>query len=69
MNVALHEIPVEERIRMVEDILDSIAAEKNFLALTPEQKTELDQRLDAYEIEGNSGRLASAVIADIRRKL
>jgi len=39
------------------------------LALTAEQRAELDRRLNAYEIDGNRGRLATEVIADIRRKL
>ena len=69
MNIALHELPVEERIRMVEDIWDSIAADKKVLALTAEQRAELDRRLNASEIDGKRGRLATEVIVDIRRKL
>jgi putative addiction module component (TIGR02574 family) len=69
MNIALQEIPVEERIRMVEDIWDSIAADQKVLTLSAEQRAELDQRLNAYEIDGNRGRLAKDVVADIRSKL
>lgn len=69
MNAKLLELPVEERIRIVEDLWDSIAADQKSLPLTTEQKAELDQRLDAYEADGNSGRLAADAIADIRRKL
>ena len=69
MNIALQELPVEERIKMVEDIWDSIAADQNALALTAEQRALLDQRLNAYETDGNRGRLLADVIADIRRKL
>jgi putative addiction module component (TIGR02574 family) len=65
----LQELPVEERIRVVEDLWDSIAADQNALPLTPDQKKELDRRLDAYEIDKNPGRLAADAIADIRRKL
>ena len=54
---------------MVEDIWDSIAADQKVLALTAEQRAELDLRLNAYEIDGNRGRLATDVMADIRRKL
>ncbi|HEX5338437.1 MAG TPA: addiction module protein [Gallionella sp.] len=60
MNIALQELPVEERIKMVEDIWGSIAAD---------QKAELDRRLNAYEVDGNRGRLVTEVMADIRRKL
>lgn len=69
MNIALQEIPVEERIKMVENLWDSIAADKNVLVLTVEQRVELDQRLNAYEVDGNSGRLVSEVVAGIRRRL
>lgn len=69
MNAKLLELPVEERIRIVEDLWDSIAADQKSLPLTAEQKAELDRRLDAYEADGNSGRLAADVITDIRRKL
>ena len=69
MNTKLQELPVEERIRIVEDLWDSIAAEQKSLGLTYGQKEELDRRLDAYEADGNRGRLATDVVADIRRKL
>jgi putative addiction module component (TIGR02574 family) len=69
MNISLQELPVEERIRMVEDIWDSIAADKSVLTLTAEQRAELDRRLNAYEVDGKRGRLATEAIADIRRKL
>ena len=69
MNTKLQDLPVEERIRIVEDLWDSIAAEQKSLRLTSEQKEELDRRIDAYEADGNRGRLATDVAADIRRKL
>ncbi len=69
MDAKLRELPVEERIRIVEDLWDSIAADQEALRLTTEQKAELDQRLDAYESNGNRGRLVTDVVADIRRKL
>jgi putative addiction module component (TIGR02574 family) len=69
MNAKLRELPVEDRIRLVEDLWDSIAADQKALPVTPEQKAELDRRLDAYELDQNSGRLASDVVADARRRL
>ncbi len=69
MNAKLQELPVEERIRIVEDLWDSIAADQEALRLTTAQKAELDRRLDAYESDGNRGRLATDVVADVRRKL
>jgi putative addiction module component (TIGR02574 family) len=69
MNAKLRELPLDERIRLVEDLWDSIAADQKALPLTPAQRTELDRRLDAYELDRNTGRLASEVVADIRRRL
>ena len=69
MNTKLRELPVEERIKLVEELWDSIAADQKALPLTAEQKAELDRRLDAYEVDKNRGKLASESIAEIRRKL
>jgi putative addiction module component (TIGR02574 family) len=69
MNTKLKQLPVEERIKLVEDLWDSIAADQQALQLTAEQKAELDRRLDAYEIDKNRGRLAADTVADIRHKL
>lgn len=69
MNSKLKELPLEERIKLVEDLWDSIAADQRALRLTEDQKDELDRRLDAYEVDRNPGRLATEVLADIRRNL
>ncbi len=69
MNTKPQQLPVEERIKLVEDLWDSIAADQQALRLTDEQKVELDRRLDAYDVDKNRGRLATEAVADIRRKL
>lgn len=69
MNAKLQELPIEERIRVVEDLWDSIAADQKVLPLTASQKAELDRRFDAYEVDKNRGRLASIAVADILRKI
>jgi putative addiction module component (TIGR02574 family) len=66
MNANLRKLPLDERIRLVEDLWDSLAADQSLLPLTPEQRAELDRRLDAYESDGNAGRPAEDVIADKR---
>lgn len=69
MKMELHNLSIDERLRLVEDIWDSIAADQGVLPLTDEQKAELDQRLDIYELDKNVGRAAAEVIADIKEKL
>lgn len=69
MNAKLRGLPLNERVRLVEDLWDSIAADQNALPLNIEQKAELDRRLDAYEADQNTGSPASDVIAEIRTKL
>ena len=69
MNTKPQQLPVEERIKLVEDLWDSIAADQQALRLTDEQKVELDRRLDAYDVDKNRGRLVTEAVADIRRKL
>jgi putative addiction module component (TIGR02574 family) len=69
MDAKLKNLPLDERIKLVEDLWDSIAADQDALPVTPEQKAELDRRLDAYAIDKNPGRLAFEAIADIRRRL
>ena len=69
MNAKLRELPVEERIKLVEDLWDSIAEDRKTLPVTPEQRAELDRRLAAYELDKNRGRPAADVLADVRRRL
>jgi putative addiction module component (TIGR02574 family) len=69
MDTHLRELPIAERIKLVEDLWDSIAADQNALPLTPEQREELDRRLDAYETDGDKGRLVEEAIADIRKRI
>jgi len=42
-------LPVAERLRVVEAVWDSIAEDAGPATLSPEQRAELDRRLDAYE--------------------
>jgi putative addiction module component (TIGR02574 family) len=69
MDKKLTDLPIDERIKLVEDLWDSIASDQNALPVTLEQKVELDRRLDAYAIDKNQGRLATEVIAEIRRRI
>ena len=48
-------LSVSERIQLVQDIWDSIAEVPDSVALTDEQKAELDRRLEAYHRDPNAG--------------
>ena len=65
----IHEVPLDERIRLVEDIWDSIAEEQELLEVSDEQRQELDKRLEAYRLSNDPGVLASEVIERIRTEL
>ena len=69
MRADLRTLPIDERIRLVEDIWDSIAADQVALPLTDEQRVEIDRRLNAYESDGIQGREAEQVIADVKKRL
>ena len=62
-------LPIEDRIRLVEDIWDSIADDQLALDLSEAQRAELDKRLDAFEADREIGREASEVISEIRNRL
>jgi len=69
MNINLRNLPIEQRIQLVENLWDSIAADQEQLPITSEQKNELDRRLAAYEADGNQGRLVEDFIVEIRKRL
>ncbi len=69
METKLQLLPVDERIKLVEDLWDSIAADQSTLPLTADQKVELDRRLDAYAIDAKRGRIATDAVSNIRRRL
>jgi putative addiction module component (TIGR02574 family) len=69
METNLPQLTVDERIKLVEDLWDSIAADQGTLPITADQRTELDRRLNAYAFDKNRGRLAADAARDIRRQL
>ncbi len=65
----IDELSVDERLRLVEDIWDSIAAERDRLPLTTKQRQRLDFRLDAYRLDKNPGAPGFEAIERIRNRL
>ena len=60
------ELPVPERIQLVEAIWESISAAPDSLPLTDRQREELDRRLAEYEADSTSGSTLEEVFARIR---
>jgi putative addiction module component (TIGR02574 family) len=60
-------LPVEERVRLVEAIWDSISAAPEALPLTQWQREELDRRLAEFEADPEAGSTLEEVFARIRR--
>ncbi len=48
-------LDVTERIQLVEDVWDSVAAVPEAIPLTDKQRKELDRRLDAYHHNPSAG--------------
>lgn len=51
----LLELPVSERLQLVEDLWDSIAEVPEAIELSEDQRAELDRRLEAYREDPESG--------------
>ena len=68
MRIVLRTLSIGERIRLVEDLWDSIAADQALLPLTDEQRIELDRRLDAYESDKIRGRELGEVMAALKKR-
>jgi len=60
------DLPVAERILLVEDIWDSIAAVPESVALTEAQREELDRRLEKYRRDPEAGSPWEEIKARIR---
>lgn len=60
----IEQLSVAERIQLVEDIWDSIAAAPESLSLTESQQQELDNRLEAHHQDS-----AGSSWADVKSRL
>ena len=64
----LLELSIPERIQLVEDIWDSIAAQADTLELSAEEKDLIDQRLEAYHKNPGAGSQWEDVVKRIVNK-
>ena len=58
----------EERLSLLEELWDSLAAAPEALRLTPAQRVELDRRLDDLDAEGPVGIPWDEVLSRIRSR-
>ena len=65
----IREVPVIDRIRLVEDIWNSIAEEQEVPTISNEQRREPDKRLEAYRHSGDPGVPGVEAIERIREEL
>ncbi|MBD2446987.1 addiction module protein [Nostoc sp. FACHB-152] len=71
ITVTLNEIKtlsIEERIRLVQAIWDSIAAEQAYPYITETQKQELDRRINDYEANPDNVMTWEEIKASIKRE-
>jgi len=65
----LKALPVDDRLRVVEAVWDSIADEPTPVKLSPEQRAEFDRRLDAYEANPDDVLTWDEVLERLRGRL
>jgi putative addiction module component (TIGR02574 family) len=66
--LGIDRLSVAERILLVEEIWDSIAAQVETLEVPQSHKDELDHRLKAYEVDPNAGSTWEVVKARLQKK-
>jgi putative addiction module component (TIGR02574 family) len=66
---AANKLPVDDRIRLVQDIWDGIAEEPATFKLSDAQKRELDRRIAAYEADPDNVLTWEEVNASLQAEL
>jgi putative addiction module component (TIGR02574 family) len=62
-------LPFAEKMQLVEDLWDAIAAEAAAQPLSEAQKHLLQARMDAHQADPNRGRSAEDVLREIEQRL
>jgi len=62
----ISQLTPEERLRLIEELWDSLSASHEQIPLTPAQEAELDRRIAAMEQDDNQGVPLDEVIRRIR---
>jgi putative addiction module component (TIGR02574 family) len=61
-------LPVDDRLTLIEEAWDSIAADQRSVSITPAQHEELDRRLDAYQASPEMGATWDEVKSTLRQQ-
>ena len=67
--MGIHSLSTSERIRLAEELWDSVHDRSDEIELTPQQKERLEARLAAYEEDGDPGDTWENVQARIQSSL
>ena len=67
--VDIEKLGVEERLRLIEELWESLSADPQAVPLTKAQKGDLDRRLDAIEAGDDAGIPWNDVLDRIRNRL
>ena len=66
--INIDDLNPEERLRMIEELRDSLSEQPGSVPLTDEQRQELDRRLDDLERSGPEGIPWEEVLEQIRSR-
>jgi putative addiction module component (TIGR02574 family) len=67
--VNLDDLSPEEQLQLLEDIWDRLSQRPANVPLSPEQREELDRRLDAFEEDVRAGRSLGRPWSEVRERL
>ena len=69
MNQTLRKLPIDQRLELMEELWDSIVTDQKEMQISEEHKILLDQRLAAFEQDGDMGRPAKSVLMEMKSRL
>ena len=68
-NIDIDRLDVDQRLRLIERIWESLRSDPAAIPLTPAQRTELDRRLDELEQGDTAGIPWEDVLENIRKRM
>ena len=62
-------LPIDEKLRLVQDLWESIAADASSVPVNPDHLKEVEERLAKYRIDGDRGAPVRDVVERVRNEL